>query len=74
MKLIFDTEKKIKTSYIKDDGVLLGSVGKAKRVSLGIDIADGYIAIMYDPKTNEITGFTLPYVKEMIKKLEAKRA
>lgn len=72
MKLIFDTEKKITKTYIKGDDVLLARVGSPKKISEpdAIEIADGLIIIHYNGETNEITGFTCPYVEEMIEDIK----
>jgi len=65
--LIRIKKEKVEVSYIKEDDVLLISIGAHKITPLSFEIADDYIVVHYNPKTYEIVGFTLPYVKEYLK-------
>lgn len=75
--LIRIKKEKVKSTYIKEDDVLLISIGAHKITPLSFEIANDYIVVHYNPKTYEIVGFTLPYVKEFLewhaKQMEGKR-
>ena len=62
--LIRVKKEDVKVTYLKEEDVLLISIGTHKITPLSFSIADDYIIVHYDPKTFVITGFTVPYVHE----------
>lgn len=64
--LIRTRKEKVGVNYIEKEDVLFINIGTPKVIPLSFTIADDYINVLYDPKTYEITGFTIPFVKEFL--------